>query len=107
MVEPTSFGHKIKVQSIPLKDDWAYANYSMDMSNGQFEALKGGQGAGKSQQRQGKKMLFLALDKSGSMSGSPFRGLIEGAKVVGKQVLENDSFDHFFTIFYENFEETR
>ncbi len=57
--------------------------------------------------RMGKKVLFLALDNSGSMCGAPFKGLIEGSKMVGKSVFESGAFDHFFTIFHNHAEETR
>ena len=32
------------------------------------------------------KMLILALDRSGSMSGQPFNALKEAAKIVGKAI---------------------
>jgi hypothetical protein len=34
------------------------------------------------------KMLIVALDRSGSMSGSPFTALKEASKLVGKAIFE-------------------
>lgn len=46
--------------------------------------------------------LFLCLDKSGSMSGTPYNALKEGSILVAKSVFENKEFEHFITIFYDS-----
>jgi len=44
----------------------------------------------------------LCLDKSGSMSGSAYEALKEGAILVAKSIFDNQEFEHFITIFYDN-----
>jgi uncharacterized protein with von Willebrand factor type A (vWA) domain len=46
---------------------------------------------------------FLCLDKSGSMAGTPYNALKEGALIVGKGIFENEEFEHFATLFYDSF----
>lgn len=56
-------------------------------------------------QRQRKRLgraLILCLDKSGSMSGTPYNALKEGSILVAKSVFENKEFEHFVTIFYDS-----
>jgi len=36
------------------------------------------------------------------MSGTPYNALKEGAKLVGKSIYENEEFEHFATVFYDN-----
>ena len=45
--------------------------------------------------------MILCLDKSGSMAGTPYNALKEGAKLVGKSIFDNDEFEHFATLFYD------
>jgi len=45
---------------------------------------------------------ILCLDKSGSMAGTPYNALKEGAKVVGKAIFENDEFEYFATVYYDS-----
>jgi len=45
--------------------------------------------------------LILCLDKSGSMSGTPYNALKEGSLLVAKSVFENREFEHFITVLYD------
>jgi uncharacterized protein with von Willebrand factor type A (vWA) domain len=36
------------------------------------------------------------------MSGTPYKALQEGAKLVGKSIYDNEEFEHFATVFYDN-----
>ncbi len=42
MVESTQ--RKIKVSTISLKDDWTYAGYSVEMSQKEYDSMKGDDG---------------------------------------------------------------
>jgi uncharacterized protein YegL len=44
----------------------------------------------------------MALDKSGSMSGSPFNALKVGAQTVAEKAFSTNAFKEFLTIFYDN-----
>ena len=46
--------------------------------------------------------LVLCLDRSGSMSGSPYKALQEGSIMIAKAVFENKEYEHFLTVFYES-----
>jgi uncharacterized protein with von Willebrand factor type A (vWA) domain len=46
--------------------------------------------------------LFLCLDKSGSMSGTPYNALKAGSNLVAKSVFESKEFEHFITLFYDS-----
>jgi uncharacterized protein with von Willebrand factor type A (vWA) domain len=48
------------------------------------------------------RVLFLCLDKSGSMSGTPYNALKAGSNLVAKSVFESKEFEHFITLFYDN-----
>jgi hypothetical protein len=50
------------------------------------------------------KMLIIALDRSGSMSGSPFNALKEACKLIGKAIDEPDKkpFEHFVALAYDD-----
>jgi uncharacterized protein with von Willebrand factor type A (vWA) domain len=46
--------------------------------------------------------LVICLDRSGSMSGSPYKALQEGSIMIAKAVFENKEYEHFLTVFYES-----
>ncbi len=46
--------------------------------------------------------LILCLDRSGSMSGTPYNALKEGSIMIAKAVFENKEYEHFLTVFYES-----
>ena len=47
--------------------------------------------------------MILCLDKSGSMSGTPFEALKKGALLIAKPLYEeNNPFEHFLTLFYDD-----
>lgn len=46
--------------------------------------------------------MILCLDKSGSMAGTPFKALKNGASMVAKSIFELDEFEHFVTIMYDD-----
>lgn len=48
------------------------------------------------------RVLFLCLDKSGSMSGTPYNALKAGSNLVAKSVFESKEFEHFVTLFYDS-----
>ena len=67
------------------------AQFSTQMSAGKFKELLGAQ-VNDEELKKMKKMgraMILCLDKSGSMSGTPYNALKEGAKLVGKSLYEN------------------
>ena len=45
--------------------------------------------------------MILCLDKSGSMSGRPFTGLIDGTLEIARNIYGNQDFDHFITLLYD------
>lgn len=47
-------------------------------------------------------ILLLCLDKSGSMAGSAFKALLEGAETVGKSVYADKKFKTFACYFFDN-----
>ena len=47
------------------------------------------------------KGLILCLDKSGSMSGTPWSGLIDGAIQVAQEIYQSKDQGYFMTLFYD------
>ena len=54
------------------------------------------------QQRRRGRAIVLCLDKSGSMSGSAYDALKEGALLVAQSIFDNQEFEYFITIFYDS-----
>ena len=90
----------VEVKYFKLDETYICAQLSTQMTGQAFKNLTGDQGSSRPL-KQGRAMV-LCLDKSGSMSGTPFKALQEGAKLVGKSLYENDEFEHFATVFYDN-----
>lgn len=98
MVEKTNNTQPVLFEYFPVSDDKIYTRTSTIMSESQFANID------KSVAKKiaaGDRTLILALDKSGSMSGTPFNALKEGAAEVCKQVLGGDDFDKVQVMFYE------
>jgi len=59
------------------------------------------------QQKAAKRTLVLCLDRSGSMAGTPFKALIEGAQEIGKQAFSAKNFNQISVIFYSKAAESK
>ena len=110
MVEPSNVETPVlKVEHFPIAGDKAvYVNYQMEMTHAKFDEVTG---AGQANQRSSKgKFLICCFDKSGSMSGAPFRALKEGALMLGETVFDGDNFEGVITMFFDDrcdFDESR
>jgi uncharacterized protein with von Willebrand factor type A (vWA) domain len=105
-VDMKSSGSSIEIELKYFKLDETYvcAQLSSQMTGAAYSAItetKPDSIEAKKQKRKGRG-LFLCLDKSGSMSGTPFMALQEGAKIAGKSVYDNDDFEHFVALFYDS-----
>ncbi len=94
--------NSVKVRYFPLKEDYAYAQLTTQMTEKAYNTLTGTT----PQERETKKSstgraMILCLDKSGSMSGAPFSALRQGASLVGKNIFESRGFEEFVTLFYD------
>mmetsp|Transcript_42755 Transcript_42755/g.50107 ORF Transcript_42755/g.50107 Transcript_42755/m.50107 type:complete len:481 (-) Transcript_42755:1748-3190(-) len=49
-----------------------------------------------------KNAFLMILDRSGSMSGGPWKALVEGAKLVAERIYEQREFENFNTLFFNN-----
>lgn len=49
-----------------------------------------------------KNAFLMVLDRSGSMSGGPWKALVEGAKQVATRIYEQNEFKEFCTFFFNN-----
>ena len=61
-----------------------------------------GQTAGIVERTSKGRAMILCLDSSGSMSGTPFRALQEGAIMIGKTIYETKDFEHLIICFYDS-----
>lgn len=104
MVDETVEPVEIECKYFDLGDGYVCAQLSTQMSAEEYKKLLSNEvideAAMKAQKRVGRAMI-LCLDKSGSMSGTPYNALKEGAKLVGKSLFENQEFEHFATVFYD------
>lgn len=46
--------------------------------------------------------IFICLDKSGSMSGTPFNALQAGTSLIGKSLFESNAFEYVVVVFFES-----
>jgi uncharacterized protein with von Willebrand factor type A (vWA) domain len=75
------------------------------MTGEEYRSLIGGAQVDEVAEKERKRIgraLILCLDKSGSMSGTPYNALKEGSLLVAKSVFENREFEHFITVLYDN-----
>jgi len=75
------------------------------MTGEEYRSLIGGAQVDEIAEKERKRIgraLILCLDKSGSMSGTPYNALKEGSLLVAKSVFENREFEHFITVLYDN-----
>jgi uncharacterized protein with von Willebrand factor type A (vWA) domain len=75
------------------------------MTGEEYHSLIGGAQVDEVAEKERKRIgraLILCLDKSGSMSGTPYNALKEGSLLVAKSVFENREFEHFITVLYDN-----
>jgi len=96
----------IEMKYFNLFDGYVQTQISTQMTGSAYRNLIQEKGeidlvAQRQRKRQGR-ALILCLDKSGSMSGTPYNALKEGSILVAKSVFENKEFEHFVTIFYDS-----
>jgi uncharacterized protein with von Willebrand factor type A (vWA) domain len=48
------------------------------------------------------KFIVCCFDKSGSMSGAPFKALKEGAMMIAEQIYSGDNFEGNITLFFDD-----
>lgn len=70
------------------------------MTQGDFEALSSSKAKIKSSKG---KAIILCLDKSGSMSGTPYEALKQGCLELGKTLFSGDLFEHIVICLYESY----
>jgi len=81
------------------------AQFSTEMTGAKFRQLTDSVVIDEAAQRERRRIgraLVLCLDRSGSMSGSPYNALKEGAIMIAKAIFENKEYEHFLTVFYES-----
>lgn len=101
MVESTTETPVLNVEHFPIAGDEAvFVNYQMEMTHDKFNDVTG---AGQAAQASSKgKFLICCFDKSGSMSGAPFRALKEGALMLAESVFDGDNFEGVITMFFDD-----
>ena len=76
-MEP-SFPYILNVDHFLVRANEAHVNFNLSLDANQFKDLIGAGGIESLRENKGK-VLLLALDRSGSMSGAPFNALKQGA----------------------------
>lgn len=92
---------EVSLRYFPLREDFAYAQFSIEMKESAYQGLTG-QTAGKVERSSKGRAMILCLDSSGSMSGTPFKALQEGAIMIGKTIYEAKDFEHLIICFYDS-----
>ena len=89
-----------------LFDGYVQTQLSAQMTGSAYRNLIQEKGeidvAAQRERKRAGRALILCLDKSGSMSGTPYNALKEGSILVAKSVFENKEFEHFVTLFYDS-----
>jgi hypothetical protein len=83
MVEANN-NKKCSVKHFPIDPDNSFVQYTVDVPEADFNNLTGQDGAADVEIGKNK-ILVLALDNSGSMSGAPIEALREGAQLIGEK----------------------
>lgn len=81
------------------------AQLSTEMTGAKYRALTNSVVIDEAAERERRRIgraLIICLDRSGSMSGSPYNALKEGSIMIAKAVFENKEYEHFLTVFYES-----
>ena len=95
----------IELKYFDIDQQNACVQLSTQMTGEEYRSLIGGAQVDEIAEKERKRIgraLILCLDKSGSMSGTPYNALKEGSLLVAKSVFENREFEHFITVLYDN-----
>ena len=88
----------------PLSDGYVQTQFSTEMTEEAYNNLTNTTSDARieAQKKRVGRTMILCLDKSGSMSGTPYDALKQGALLVAKSVCESNEFEHFAIVFYDN-----
>lgn len=82
----------MEVKYFPIGAGCVYAQFSTEMTGANFRQLTQSGVIDEAAQRQRRRIgraIIMCLDRSGSMSGTPYNALKVGANMVAKSVFEN------------------
>lgn len=97
----------IYLKYFPLKEDYVYAQLSSQLSEKEYQSLTGiTAGADDFKSSKGR-ALILCLDKSGSMSGTPFKALLKGAEMIGESLYATKDYERCAICFYDDLVKTK
>ena len=96
-MESTQPKAKAHFKYFPIqRNDQVFASFKVTMTLGELNKMR--EGFGQAKEKRG---LVLCLDKSGSMAGKPFDGLIAGSIEIAEQIYASGNHEDFVTIFYD------
>ncbi len=96
-MESTQPKAKAHFKYFPIqRNDQVFASFKVTMTLGELNKMR--EGVGQAKEKRG---LVLCLDKSGSMAGKPFDGLIAGSIEIAEQIYASGNHEDFVTIFYD------
>lgn len=99
---------ELSVNYFPIADNSAvYVDYEMQMPQTEYAQVMENEGVQVSDSKG--KFIICCFDKSGSMSGAPFKALKEGANMLAEKIYSGDNFEGVITLFFDDrcdFDET-
>jgi uncharacterized protein with von Willebrand factor type A (vWA) domain len=101
MVESNPPKHTMNVNYFPIAGDEAvYVDYNMEMNHPELTQLMAASGEEVASSKG--KFIICCFDKSGSMSGAPFKALKEGANMLADNIFSGDYFESVITLFFDD-----